>query len=292
MRARGATPSLPSPRSSSQRRRAPATTAMRTSFTVPPTVLRTRWTSSRSTATPAVRRVPVGSATSASDERVFRLSRPERATDAPMSRARPTSERAPRTSPGSLRTSGKRPVAGCSGRGRGLGRSRGSMTPAARVRARSPSARAWWNLNSTAKEVPSSPGSTWASHGGRPRSSERSMSASGLGVEVGGRGVQPDVVERVEVRRGSRGWRPRRPAGAGAARRRGSACAVRVRRRRGRRAGRPRGLRRWVSGPRRHRGRPGAWGAGRSRCSRTPGRGGRAGPRSQRSRDRSRVDDG
>ncbi len=60
-------------------------------------------------------------------------------------------------------------------RRRGAGRSIGSRIPAARVSARRPSARAWWNLNSTAKEPPSAPGSTWASHGGRPRSSGRPM---------------------------------------------------------------------------------------------------------------------
>ncbi len=173
MRARGATPSLPSPRASSQRRRAPATTAMRTSLTVPPTTLRTRCTSSRSMTTPAVRRVPEGSEVSAEDERTSRV---ERATDAPMSRARPMSDSAPRTRSGSLRTSGTRPRAGSAGRGRRSGRSIGSRIAAARVSARSPSARAWWNLNRTAKETPSSPGSTCASHGGLPRSSGRSMS--------------------------------------------------------------------------------------------------------------------
>lgn len=120
-----------------------------------------------------------------------------------MSSARPASESAPRTSPGSFVTSGTRPArkprSGSAGRGRGAGMSMGSRTAAASVRARRPSARAWWNLNRTAKEVPSTPGTTWASHGGLPRSRGRCMSTCGRGVEVGGGGVQADVVERFEV---------------------------------------------------------------------------------------------
>lgn len=161
---------------------------MRTSLTVPPTVLRTRCTSSSSRTTPSVRRVPV-----AFDEKAAEVctSMVARTTAVPMSRAVTALEALSRRRPGSLRGSrspsrrsrmpgnGSRNPRGVSvgGAVRETGRSIGSITPAASVSARSPSASAWWNLNRTANEVPSAPGRTCASHGGLARSSGRSMRA-------------------------------------------------------------------------------------------------------------------
>ena len=133
-----------------------------------------------------------------------------------MSRARPTSETAPRSRPGSLRTSGRSPRGGLGGAGPAARAGPwGPGRPAASVSARRPSARAWWNLKSTAKEAPSSPGRTCASQGGRPRSRGRSMS-------------RPASVWKSAVGACSRTWwrgsksgsrlrapRPRRRAGAG-----------------------------------------------------------------------------
>ncbi len=210
----------------------------------------------------------------------------ERATEAPMSRARHTSDRAPRISPGRSRTSGSRPRGGSAGRGRGAGMSIGSRRPAARVSARSPSARAWWNLNSTAKEPPSSPGSTWASHGGRPRSSGRSMSRPATAWKSAVGACSRTWSQGVEVRVGfaggaAEGERPAQGRGqrlphvadahpqSGDA---GGAGGEQVRRvgARGGRVGR--------EDPERARG---ASGARRTRCSRTPGREERAGQQSR-----------
>src|SRR5690606_33377009 len=149
-------------------------TAIRTSLTVPPTLLRTRWTSSRSMTVPAVRRLPLDSQASAGEERTSRV---ERATEAPMSRARPASERAPRTRSGMRRTSGGRPRAEAVGEGvveleqHGEGRA---------------------VLCGEDVGLPGGPGAV-----------QRAFhEAAGRRVEVGCRRVQPDVVLRVEARVG------------------------------------------------------------------------------------------
>ncbi len=188
IRARGPGPTgAGSPRSASHRRRPPATRLISTSLTVPPATLRMRLTSSRSRARPATVRVPVPPAAAVRACGTAR-GRAERAMAAPISSAWPTPWSREARIPGRLRRA--EPAAGGSGSGRAGPRTGGpsSNRAAARARAASPSARAWWNLNRTAKEHGSGPARTCASQGGRSRSSGRAIrgpaAAHGSGVRA------------------------------------------------------------------------------------------------------------
>ncbi len=267
IRARGATPALLSPRSSSQLRRAPATTAIRTSLTVPPTVLRTRCTSSRSRTTPAIWRVPVGGEVRAGEERAPRVAR---ATSCHVEGAAQVGEGSAdevgqfadvRQSAGRLRGGARAGLGQVQWVHQGGGEHQCPQTVGQRV----------VELEEHGDEVPSSPGRTCASHGW-PRWSGRSMSrpaAAGVwrSARAAGRGR--------EARKSGAGSRAALPAG-----REGEGlpdvadphAAARAPRPRGPRAVRRRARPRLASARRRHRGRRGASGAGRTRCSRTPGR--------------------
>ena len=148
-----------------------------------------------------------------------------------MSRARPTSETAPRTSPGQLAHVREQAARGSAGRGRGAGHVH-------RV-----------HDGGGERQRPQSVGQgvvELEEHGEgdavlarqhmrlprRPAALQRALHEPARHrVEVGGRGVQPDVVEGVEVGGGFAGGAAEgeRPAGRAAATRRGSASAVRAR---------------------------------------------------------------